>query len=245
MPATHTPSFEVSPDARVVPVNELPAAAGSASSYAVLGSGKTAVDACMWLLDNGVAPDRIRWVRPREAWFLDRAHVPAARPGRRDHRGPLPRRRGRRPGDRRRRPLRPARGLGAALPHRPVAAGDDVPRHDAQRARAARRAADRGRGQARPRPAHRGRPDRARAGRGRDRSRRPARRLHRARPAQRPGRRRSSSPTASCSSRCARTRRASTRRSSASSRPTGMTTPRRTGSARPTPTRAASRTGRG
>ena len=74
VPATHTPSFEVSPAARVVPVNELPAAAGSTSSYALLGSGKTAVDACAWLLDNDVAPDRIRWIRPREAWFLDRAH---------------------------------------------------------------------------------------------------------------------------------------------------------------------------
>jgi hypothetical protein len=74
VPATHTPSFEVSPAARAVPVNELPAAAGSCSSYAVLGSGKTAVDACTWLLDNDVAPDRIRWIRPREAWFLNRAH---------------------------------------------------------------------------------------------------------------------------------------------------------------------------
>ena len=73
VPATHTPSFEVSPGARVFPVNELPAAAGSGSSYTVLGSGKTAVDACVWLLDNGVDPDSIRWVRPRDAWFHDRS----------------------------------------------------------------------------------------------------------------------------------------------------------------------------
>ena len=56
------------------PVNDLPAAAGSASSYAVLGSGKTAADACVWLLDNDVEPDRIRWIRPRDAWFYDRRH---------------------------------------------------------------------------------------------------------------------------------------------------------------------------
>jgi hypothetical protein len=73
VPSTHTPTFEVSPDARVVPVNALPEAAGPTSSYTVLGSGKTAVDACTWLLDNDVEPDRIRWIRPREAWFLDRA----------------------------------------------------------------------------------------------------------------------------------------------------------------------------
>jgi hypothetical protein len=74
IPSTHAPSFEVASGAKVAPVDELPAAAGSVSSYAVLGSGKTAVDACIWLLDNGVEPDRIRWVRPRDAWFHDRAH---------------------------------------------------------------------------------------------------------------------------------------------------------------------------
>ena len=74
VPATHAPSFTVSPDARFVPVGGLPAAAGSTSSFVLIGSGKTAVDACAWLLDTGVAPDRIRWIRPREAWFLDRAH---------------------------------------------------------------------------------------------------------------------------------------------------------------------------
>ena len=49
VPATHVPGFEVAADARVVPVNDLPATAGS--SFTVLGSGKTAVDACVWLLD--------------------------------------------------------------------------------------------------------------------------------------------------------------------------------------------------
>lgn len=73
IPATHTPSFEVAPSVRLVPVNDLPAVAESGLRYTVLGSGKTAVDACFWLVDNGVEPDRIRWVRPREAWFHHRA----------------------------------------------------------------------------------------------------------------------------------------------------------------------------
>jgi hypothetical protein len=72
IPATHTRPFEVASGARVVPVNELPSAAGSASLYAVLGAGKTAADACCWLLGNGVEPDRVRWIRPREMWFEDR-----------------------------------------------------------------------------------------------------------------------------------------------------------------------------
>jgi hypothetical protein len=74
IPATHAAPFEVAPGARLVPVNDLPAAAQSGCSYAVLGSGKTAADACTWLLDNDVEPDRIRWVRPRDAWFYDRGH---------------------------------------------------------------------------------------------------------------------------------------------------------------------------
>ncbi len=74
IPATHATPFEVAPSARVVPVNDLPAVARSGVSYTVLGSGKTAVDACTWLLDNGVEADRIRWIRPREAWFHDRHH---------------------------------------------------------------------------------------------------------------------------------------------------------------------------
>ena len=74
IPATHTPPFELAPGVRLVPVNGLPAAAQSGRSYTVLGSGKTAADACTWLLDNDVQPDRIRWVRPRDAWFHDRLH---------------------------------------------------------------------------------------------------------------------------------------------------------------------------
>ena len=32
-------------------------------------------DACIWLTDNGVEPDEIVWIRPREPWMLDRAVV--------------------------------------------------------------------------------------------------------------------------------------------------------------------------
>jgi hypothetical protein len=74
IPATHVPPFEVAPAARVVPVNDLPEITRPRALYAVVGSGKTAVDACVWLLNNGVEPDRIRWIRPRDAWFHDRRH---------------------------------------------------------------------------------------------------------------------------------------------------------------------------
>src|SRR5580658_5270522 len=33
------------------------------------------MDACIWLLENGVAPEAIRWIRPRDGWMLNRAFV--------------------------------------------------------------------------------------------------------------------------------------------------------------------------
>jgi len=31
------------------------------------------MDACLWLLEVGVPPEAIRWIRPRDGWLLDRA----------------------------------------------------------------------------------------------------------------------------------------------------------------------------
>jgi hypothetical protein len=43
--------------------------------FVIVGSGKTATDGIVWLLTNGVQPDRIVWVRPRDPWMLNRAVV--------------------------------------------------------------------------------------------------------------------------------------------------------------------------
>ena len=39
------------------------------------GSGKTGIDACLWLLENNVSSDAITWIMPRDAWYLNRANV--------------------------------------------------------------------------------------------------------------------------------------------------------------------------
>ena len=75
IPATTTPPFGVAADATVVPINELARLAEAANSYVIVGSGKTATDGIVWLLANGVQPDRIVWVRPRDPWMLNRARV--------------------------------------------------------------------------------------------------------------------------------------------------------------------------
>ena len=47
----------------------------SPSNYVIVGAGKTATDGIVWLLTNGVSPERILWVRPRDPWMLNRALV--------------------------------------------------------------------------------------------------------------------------------------------------------------------------
>ncbi|HLK35708.1 MAG TPA: NAD(P)-binding protein [Polyangiaceae bacterium] len=75
IPATYPPPFEVSPGARCVPPNDLVHLTEPADGYVVIGAGKTSADTCLWLLANGVPPDDIRWVKPREIAFLNRAYA--------------------------------------------------------------------------------------------------------------------------------------------------------------------------
>lgn len=75
IPATTPPPFGVADGARVLAIHELARLVKVPSSYVIVGSGKTATDGIVWLLTNGVQPDRIVWVRPREPWMLNRAVV--------------------------------------------------------------------------------------------------------------------------------------------------------------------------
>ncbi len=76
VPSTHTPAFTVAEGVRLVPPNALPNLAQSGGPvpdrYVILGAGKTAMDAGLWLIGAGVPADRISWVRPRESWLLNR-----------------------------------------------------------------------------------------------------------------------------------------------------------------------------
>jgi NAD(P)-binding Rossmann-like domain len=74
IPANTPPPFIVD-GARVIPVNELARLDEAPQQYVIVGAGKTATDACIWLLARGVSPDAICWVRPRDPWMLNRAVV--------------------------------------------------------------------------------------------------------------------------------------------------------------------------
>jgi hypothetical protein len=75
IPATSAPPFGVADGVRALPVNELPRLESAPAEFVIVGSGKTATDACVWLFESGVDPDSICWVRPRDPWMLNRAVV--------------------------------------------------------------------------------------------------------------------------------------------------------------------------
>lgn len=79
VPSTHKRPFAEVGDVQVVPPGELPQLWKRPDDlpdhYAILGAGKTAMDTAVWLIQAGVDPDAISWVRPRESWLWNRAHV--------------------------------------------------------------------------------------------------------------------------------------------------------------------------
>jgi len=74
IPATTLPPFDIGDGASWIPVNQLAHVAGRPERFVIIGAGKTALDACVWLLDNGVDGGNIQWIKPREAWLLNRSY---------------------------------------------------------------------------------------------------------------------------------------------------------------------------
>ena len=76
VPSTHTPGFEIAERTRFAIPGDLPGLWKQADDlpdhYVVIGGGKTAMDTAVWLLEAGVSPDKIGWVRPRDSWMFNR-----------------------------------------------------------------------------------------------------------------------------------------------------------------------------
>lgn len=75
IPAQTPAPFEVAEGVHSIPVNDLVRLSETPRQFVIVGAGKTATDAIVWLLDNGVEPDRVCWVRPRDPWMFNRAVV--------------------------------------------------------------------------------------------------------------------------------------------------------------------------
>ena len=73
IPADTPPPFDVADGARVIAVNDLVRLAEAPSQYVIVGSGKTATDACVWLLG--------RWRRPRCDLLGEASRSVDAQPG--------------------------------------------------------------------------------------------------------------------------------------------------------------------
>jgi hypothetical protein len=75
VPALEPPPFEVAAGIRCVPPGELVRLDGRPAGFVVVGSGKTAMDTVLWLLQQGTGPDEITWIRPRDVWAPNRAFL--------------------------------------------------------------------------------------------------------------------------------------------------------------------------
>ncbi len=72
VPSSTPPKYDVSPDIPLVPINAIAEIKEPWDRYVVIGAGKTGMDAALYLLERGVDPDRITWIMPNDAWFLNR-----------------------------------------------------------------------------------------------------------------------------------------------------------------------------
>ena len=75
VPSMRPPPYDVEDGVDCVPPNDLPALAVDRERFVIVGAGKTGIDTCLWLLRNGIPPDRLTWIVPRDAWLMDRANI--------------------------------------------------------------------------------------------------------------------------------------------------------------------------
>lgn len=75
VPLTHSRKFTTAAGVTCIPPNDLVRVAPRHRRFAVLGGGKTALDAASFLLAHGVDPSAITWVIPRDAWLWNRRYL--------------------------------------------------------------------------------------------------------------------------------------------------------------------------
>lgn len=74
IPATSAAPFEVAEGVQCIPAGKVTQITQQPKQIVVIGAGKTAMDTCVWLLTNGVPAAAIRWIKPREGWWLNRRY---------------------------------------------------------------------------------------------------------------------------------------------------------------------------
>jgi len=72
VPSICPPKYTLDPEVTLIPPNGLTRIERPRNRYVIVGAGKTAIDSVLFLLDSGVAPERIQWIMPNDAWLLNR-----------------------------------------------------------------------------------------------------------------------------------------------------------------------------
>ncbi|KAI8939153.1 hypothetical protein NX059_004987 [Plenodomus lindquistii] len=75
VPAMRPPVYEVVDGVEVIAPNGVSTLSRPHNAYTVVGAGKTGVDACLWLITNGIDPKKISWIMPRDSWFYERGSL--------------------------------------------------------------------------------------------------------------------------------------------------------------------------
>lgn len=79
IPALHKPAYGCDDEVQLIPPNDINerwhTARHQFDNVCILGAGKTGMDVGVHLLDLGVDSQNITWVKPREAWMMNRATV--------------------------------------------------------------------------------------------------------------------------------------------------------------------------
>lgn len=81
VPAMRPPPYEVAEDVSLIAPNDLPKVSRPYGGYTVVGAGKTGIDACLWLIVNGIDPKDISWIMPRDSWLIERGGMQPGFPG--------------------------------------------------------------------------------------------------------------------------------------------------------------------
>ena len=72
VPSITKPKFQVHSEIKLVPVNGIADIRSPFDRYVVLGAGKTGIDAVLFLMNQNVDHDKITWIMPNDAWYLNR-----------------------------------------------------------------------------------------------------------------------------------------------------------------------------
>jgi hypothetical protein len=75
VPSMRPPSYDIASSVDCIPPNDLPRIRDARDHYVIVGAGKTAMDACLWLLRHGIPVPKLTWIKPRDSWILDRAAI--------------------------------------------------------------------------------------------------------------------------------------------------------------------------